>query len=447
MQEDCCSVYFSAMLVCIPDVMSHKRKAISLPEGIANSKRRHLNHETTICVEHKASLTLPPPQRKKMNGAHVNSPIRRQASLNAQIALQLLLDESPPTSPVPVENGAYLVSSDPSFSTEIVPGPIPEPAVIHVTPEPTPEPDENYQTTVAATTALNMAHCAALDDATLNCGVVLDSPPASTTSSDGDIKEVCERQLSYPASLRLTKLKKPVINVVDCKNVVLSNRKKPATPMNTCKPSVQVDSSGFVKRMASLNARARVTALIEPEKKYARQKPHHELQQKGTHDPPVGLKSESVLQKSAPHHLHNSEIQLCRSTGGAAVAIKSPPPEAYHSDASISVIPHTGTVVPDGAQEGNAEVVAFNSLGLLYNGSTVHPDTRVFLTSKGMLPARIIPIVVPPKANSLHLMEYVQNAREQHKGKARKPRAQKVGRIPLFITYFLAVVEDVSCKR
>ena len=405
------------MLVCVPDMTSHKRKATAHPEGFANAKRRHLNHETTVCIEHNALLTLPLPQQRKVNGVQMNGPIRRQASLNAQIALQQILNESPPTSPVPDVNDAYLVSSTASFT---LPDSIPEHAVMHVTPEPTPEPDDNHHT-----------HYAALDDATLSCRVEIDSPPTSAASSDSDTKEVCEQQQNSPSRVRTTKLRKPIISVVDYKKVVLCSPKRPATPMNTCKQSAQIEPSGFVKRMASLNARARVTALIEPERKYARRKPHHVLQQqKGIHDPPVGLKSESLKQESAPHHLHNSQVQPCRDmyTDDVSVAIKSPLPRAYHGDASISATSYTITEVPD---RDNAENVPFNSLGLLYNGSTVHPDTRVFLTSEGMLPDRIIPTVVPPKANSLELAELVQNAREQHKGKARKPRAQKVGRVSL----------------
>ena len=409
------------MLVCVPDVMSHKRKATAHPEGIVGAKRKHLNHDTTICVEHKASLALQP-----RNGVHLKGPIRRQASLNAEIALQLLLDESPPNSPVRVLNDVYLAS----FTRDVVPNRASEPAVVHVTPEPTPEPEESHRAAATSTTALRMVHSTTPEEAVLSSGVVSDLPPASTISSDSDTKEVCVQQLNTPLPLTRTKLKEPVISVVDCKKVAVYSPRKPAAPTNTCNLKKEIDY--FVKRMASLNARACVTAMIEPERKYARQNHHRSLQQKPTSDPPVEVKSESLQLKPAPiHRLQNSEIEPCRNADvtTTTVAIKSPPPEAYHSDAVISAAPCTVTAVPDGAQEGEVEIVPFNRLGLLYNGRTVHPDTPVFLTSEGMLPARIMPTVVPPKATSLQLMEYAQSAREQQKRKARKPRSQKVGRV------------------
>ena len=456
------------MLVCLPDVMSHKRKATSHPKGILDAKRKHLNHDTTICMEHKASLALPlPPPR---NGVHLSGPIRRQASLNAEIALQLLLDESPPNSPVRgLNRDVYLVSAGASFTPDEVPNPVLEPAVVHVTPEPTPEPEESHQSTVSPrTTALRTVHSTTPEDAVLDYGIVSDSPPASVASSDSDTKEVCVQHLRSSTPIARTKLKEPVISVVDCKKAVVPKSKKPATPTNTCK---RIDF--YVKRMASLNASACVTALIEPGRKYARQSHNRVLPKKATSDPHVEPKAESPQMKSESlqlksenpqpksesletksaheHPLQSLKVEPCRNTDGTSVAIKSPPPEAYHSDAGMSVAPFTIGAVPDGASEdgAEAEIAPFNRLGLLYNGRTVHPETPVFLTSEGKLPARIIPTVVPPRATSLDLMEYAQNAKEQQKRKARKPRAQKVGGV--FSPSYLAIHQGdfiaLSCVK
>ena len=128
---------------------------------------------------------------------------------------------------------------------------------------------------------------------------------------------------------------------------------------------------GFVKRMASLNARACVTAMMEPERRPL-------LKPKSSSSkPPLKKPITTSLSSLAENEAVLNKIAKT-GAGGQYVAIHHP----------------TEEYVPQ-----------FNTLGLLYNGATIHPTaTRVFYSTGNtdlVLPKLVLPLLVPSNVNTV----------------------------------------------
>jgi len=214
--------------------MDHKRKATLFPEGIPVVKKMRL-------VDKKLSSTDRSCISEKMVQPGTSGDrTRRVASLNAQLALHFLLSESPRSSPariggnlVPGHGESSLVDHSVCISGKI------------------PCPDLRSSTLEAAPNVHNgtakRKHC-----------------PMSPLS---DIK--LESRSPRVGSL---KLMEPTVNLVDCKRKVTSLAKRLDPPSTTSLASAKVDSSGYVKRIASLNARACVAVLMENERRHLKRK-------------------------------------------------------------------------------------------------------------------------------------------------------------------------------
>ena len=166
---------------------------------------------------------------------------------------------------------------------------------------------------------------------------------------------------------------KPALNVVGIK--------RKASSMNV------VDSSGFVRRLASLNASACVTALLEPEK----------------------LKPRLTSQPSSPQNNNwsENEVSECASDD---------------SDANDEVMNCVNPLI----QNADAESFPYNTVGLLYNGDTVHPNAQIFLSEEEKF---IVPIVMPASLNT------ITSLIQREKGKA--PKKRKTKRVGECISYIL----------
>ena len=214
--------------------MDHKRKATLFPEGIPVVKKMRL-------VDKKLSSTDRSCISEKMVQPGTSGDrTRRVASLNAQLALHFLLSESPRSSPariggnlVPGHGESSLVDHSVCISGKI------------------PCPDLRSSTLEAAPNVHNgtakRKHC-----------------PMSPLS---DIK--LESRSPRVGSL---KLMEPTVNLVDCKRKVTSLAKRLDPPSTISLASAKVDSSGYVKRIASLNARACVAVLMENERRHLKRK-------------------------------------------------------------------------------------------------------------------------------------------------------------------------------
>lgn len=385
------------MLVCSAPVMNPKRKATKYPEGIPGAK---IKKNLWGCERELGNVDLNHSGAKSMSGkGNPDKNVRRVASLNAQLALHFLLSDSPPSSPakseslVPVHGESSLTYSlsnhHSSHCLEDCEGP---------------SPDLYSATLNAATNGHIRAISRKPSESSEDCPM---SPPSDTRL------EGCSSRLGSP------KLMEPTVDLVDCKKKVPSLTMKLAPQVSSPSPLTRVDSSGYVKRMASLNARACVAALIEPERRYLKakvpgsSKPKEEQRSRSSslseeHIAPPGVTEMIAVVDHPIKTLMNDGMNVCE------------PSQTENQPCDVVC----SSTAEDKSSDNDLEEASFNTLGLLYNGGTVHPHACIFLTNDWTVPERILPVVVPAKPESLQ--RAMKRAKEQHRQSRKKLKAVKV---------------------
>ena len=176
---------------------------------------------------------------------------------------------------------------------------------------------------------------------------------------------------------------------------------------------------GYMRRMASLNASACVSAMMEPEKKgrldksklYGVNSNETQLIEarkswsiSSSDDLSAGIPSPIVdLEDLEPTRAKELSLSPARFYGSSA---SSDADTSKDSDDILNVSdPNLLLAIATlaSATPYILDELAFNKLGLLYNGDTIHPAARVFFTSDTdlSLPDRIIPRVVPSQEKFL----------------------------------------------
>lgn len=193
---------------------------------------------------------------------------------------------------------------------------------------------------------------------------------------------------------------------------------------------------GYMRRMASLNASACVSALMEPEKRtrphknilgksqtQLRQQPRKSWSLSSSDDLSLGMPSPIMdLEHTGAANMSLSPVRSLRSSSSSSEANTSKDSD----DILGATEPHevyTLLALATLASAVNYDLddIPYNKLGLLYNGDTIHPAARVFYNSDTdlTLPDRIIPTVVPYQKK--FLMSAISGALTQRLvGKKRK---------------------------
>ena len=196
-------------------------------------------------------------------------------------------------------------------------------------------------------------------------------------------------------SIPKSKIKQPSIVLMKMNQPVRKKEeKKPERPV----PSPYVSNvvvGGYVQRMASLNARARVTAYLEPERKYA---------------PKKTLKSEAKSTQTGTAVLKEPPsstpvlADVKSDLGKFNQVLKCDSPKELDSktctEEQVVYTENEQVICPVLADD---EEVPYNQVGLLYNGDTMYPHTQVFLDGSTELkfPTRILPNLVPSRLSSV----------------------------------------------
>lgn len=212
-----------------------------------------------------------------------------------------------------------------------------------------------------------------------------------------DVDSDCSE--SGRASIPKSKIKQPAIVLTKMTQPI----KKKATPSSSSTPRPispvvsNVVFGGFVHRMASLNARACVSAYLEPERKFS---PKY----KRISSPSVSKAAISKVAMSKASAKPDSSVvhSVCKVH---TVAPKSKP-VVVNLNGNESVIPilkfdqsgSPSTLIINGSSS-----VPYNREGLLYNGDSIHPDAQVFVADdqKFQLPKKIVPTVVPARLSTV----------------------------------------------
>lgn len=221
------------------------------------------------------------------------------------------------------------------------------------------------------------------------------SPPAS--SSDMSAR----RLASLNASARVSALMKP--------------EPKKAKSILKVNPSAMISTTGCMKRMASLNARACVAAMMESEKTYSKSKKNRLCSRKSS--------SRSNIKKSPSPSVRGSPS---RYSGPSSIA------EFPIVPATVDQLTKSGPFVyVNLGPKATEEVIdppSYNTSGLLYNGDTIHPTKcRIFYTNLGRelsLPRFVFPTLVPSRVDYIGAMveKAIENRRQRKGAKIIKVR-------------------------
>lgn len=157
--------------------------------------------------------------------------------------------------------------------------------------------------------------------------------------------------------------------------------------------------------MASLNARACVSAFLEPERKFS---PKHAKTGSRNKKEPV---PKVALSKATVSKAKCDSDSVSKSDFSVVPSVRTEPPKS-----KPVVLNRNGSVIPVIKFDKNGspctliikEVddggsVPYNREGLLYNGDTIHPDAHIFVADeqKFQLPKRIVPTVIPARVSTV----------------------------------------------
>ena len=174
-----------------------------------------------------------------------------------------------------------------------------------------------------------------------------------------------------------------------------SSRPYPITPQVS-----NVVLEGYVHRMANLNARACVAAYLLPDKDSSKQR-------RRSHGSKKRTKSKLICDSDTFQILTASSKQ-----GMSDAEQPRSKPVVLNVNGIENVIPVItfGTKMPPCAvvlegldEQQDSGGVPYNTLGLLYNGDTLHPNARVFLegSQELCLPSRVVPTLVPTRLSTV----------------------------------------------
>lgn len=225
----------------------------------------------------------------------------------------------------------------------------------------------------------------------------------STTqySSSSDVDSDCSE--SSRMSIPKSKIKQPAIVLMKMNKLI---KKKSVSP-KSCPVSPQVTNvvvGGYVQRMASLNARACVAAYLEPEKKFAPKCPY-----RGGRKKTGGVKATSLDSARVKPTGCIPALKSASNLSAFEVEKVKPSPVVLSNEKVECIVPvHTSKTDFEVEEKEIEGEVSYNVEGLLYNGSTMHPDARVFRTDvpEFNFPARVIPTLVPARISTVKRVKY-----------------------------------------
>jgi hypothetical protein len=254
--------------------------------------------------------------------------------------------------------------------------------------------------------------------------------PLSPLSSLGSEWEEEKTMGSGDALLKVNatpKFKTPVLNLVPVVEKTQSSgkQKQSKPPGPSKKPPAYPPIQGYVRRMASLNARAFVSAMMETGRQPYRRKespantmistPSRKATGRATDTiisseiPSVqptesvsGAQNRASTTEEEPEALSDSLERFSKQCTSDKEATPEDPnflsPFLGKGPGYVLLCASPNTLTQCGIiRGGSCDASTFNTEGLLWNGDTVHPQARVYLTPEGAMPRLIVPPVCPAR--------------------------------------------------
>ena len=259
-----------------------------------------------------------------------------------------------------------------------------------------------------------------------SCGSSLS--PLSSMGSEWEEEKVTE-------SVKATKVKNPALNTVSVVEKTQSAVKQRVTKSSGATKRSPVPTSvlgqGYVRRLASLNARACVSAMMDSGRPPYKRKsgPNTTTKSSTTVKTPqspiakpqqlfsAGEESESVPQ--SPVDVAQSSEHQANTDKDSAVDSSLLSPFLGKGPGYVVLCASPNTLTRCGIIRGSSDPV-FNSEGLLWNGDTVHPQARVYLTPEGEVPHLIVPPICPARPHCLSETKNLARAHQSMRLKRRK---------------------------
>ena len=219
----------------------------------------------------------------------------------------------------------------------------------------------------------------------------------------------------------------------------LASPKKGVKRLNRVGDIVPADN--YVRRMASLNASACVSALMEADKKdfsKAVRSPEASLKVFTQQSPPKSLYGVASVKDESFEFGDKLNGSLCKRSptpsSCSSLSCDSQSLRYSPSDIDLQAPQVMGTLLALlDQQQTEDEELPYNRLGLLYNGDTFHPAERLFYNSDTdlTLPQRIIPKVFPSR--DFFVAAAIQQVMPL-RTVGKKKKAAKVGRV-FYLSY------------
>ena len=206
-------------------------------------------------------------------------------------------------------------------------------------------------------------------------------------------------------------------------------------------PPTQRDNgecSWYVKRMASLNARACISVLMESTRRSSKAKKaisHEATTPRPITPRPVSPPKENggIPKPSSPHASNPTPLSLIlrqKISSRQNSVDRDDGTSCGFSDyrsyvvacASPTTLERYG-IIQMFESTAESKDVPYNTEGLLWNGDTLHPQSRVYLCADGSVPQRVVPPVRP--ATMASVQKAVCKAKKQHRKNGKK-KAMKV---------------------
>ena len=258
------------------------------------------------------------------------------------------------------------------------------------------------------------------------------SPLSSLGSEWDEENKVMDVKLKGPPPI----IRTPVLHlipVIECREVPAKTQPK---AKKVVKPPMKLN--GYVRRMASLNARACVSAMMEPTRRPTKKKslPPNVPEPSTTSAESPAQSPQECLSRVSPQGSPAPQPGITNHSrpNSAEKEIVGNVTSPSSSKGYVVVCGSPNTLTECGIIQGSgySEASAFNAEGLLWNGDTLHPQTRVYLTPDGTMPHLIVPPVCPTRPS--RVQETKAFARTQHPKMRKKPTAVKVIMLQLGLT-------------
>ena len=254
----------------------------------------------------------------------------------------------------------------------------------------------------------------------------LSSPVVDSGESSSPVVSapVVTTPISSPLKLRgpsilnsqLILLKDSRVQIVDVLKKRVSSQPSAGSPPKRLRHSTS--PAGYVRRLAAVNARACVQALMNADEQkgsgevYSKQslkqlQPSERLGNsnqnngKNNKDEPGDVRTRDGI----THQSVNTSLGLSSNTSADLECTESIP----SSNEDDSVHEKSGIIL-------GFEDMPYNCLGLLYNSDTVHVNSVIYFTTLGKLPSVIIPVIVP---KTLHEIKNFHSEPQQPRSKKR----------------------------